>query len=70
MRFREEPLSLQRLEEAVDAARDCGFAAISANDHFVFTGRKDDDKQTAIGREFARLHGIEKPFYATAGDGI
>ena len=36
MRFREEPLSLQRLEEAVDAARDCGFAAISANDHFVF----------------------------------
>ena len=36
MRFGEEPLSLQRLEGAVDAARDCGFAAISANDHFVF----------------------------------
>ena len=36
MRFDEDPLSLQRLEGAVDAARDCGFAAISANDHFVF----------------------------------
>jgi alkanesulfonate monooxygenase SsuD/methylene tetrahydromethanopterin reductase-like flavin-dependent oxidoreductase (luciferase family) len=36
MRFGEEPLSLQRLEAAVDAARECGFAAVSANDHFVF----------------------------------
>ena len=36
MRFGEEPLSLERLQGAVDAARDCGFAAISANDHFVF----------------------------------
>jgi alkanesulfonate monooxygenase SsuD/methylene tetrahydromethanopterin reductase-like flavin-dependent oxidoreductase (luciferase family) len=36
MRFGEEPLSLERLQSAVDAARDCGFAAISANDHFVF----------------------------------
>ncbi len=44
--------------------------AAIANDHFVFTGRHDDDKQTAIGREFARLHGIEKPYYATPGDGI
>jgi 3-isopropylmalate/(R)-2-methylmalate dehydratase large subunit len=45
------------------------YAAI-ANDHFVFTGKPDDDKQTAIGREFARLHGMGKPFYATPGDGI
>ena len=44
--------------------------AAIANDHFVFTGKDDDDKQTAIGREFARLHGIEKPYYATPGDGI
>src|SRR5438132_1065206 len=44
--------------------------AAVANDHFVFTGKSDDDKQTAIGREFARLHGIEKPYYATPGDGI
>ena len=44
--------------------------AAIANDHFVFTGKDDDDKQTAIGREFARLHGIAKPYYATPGDGI
>jgi len=44
--------------------------AAIANDHFVFTGKEDDEKQTAIGREFARLHGIEKPYYATPGDGI
>src|SRR5436190_5525916 len=36
MQFGEEPLSLPRLEAAVDTARDCGFAAVSANDHFVF----------------------------------
>src|SRR5438874_9148178 len=44
--------------------------AAIANDHFVFTGRTDDDLQTAIGRDFARLHQIEKPYYATPGDGI
>ncbi len=36
MQFGEEPLSLARLEATVDAARDCGFAAVSANDHLVF----------------------------------
>lgn len=41
-----------------------------ANDHFVFTGVDSDDKQTSIGRAFAKLHGIEKPYYATPGDGI
>ncbi len=44
--------------------------AAVANDHFVFTGKKDDDKQTAIGKQFAAFHGIEKPYYATPGDGI
>jgi len=44
--------------------------AAVANDHFVFTGREDDARQTAIGREFAKLHGIEKPWYADPGDGI
>jgi 3-isopropylmalate/(R)-2-methylmalate dehydratase large subunit len=44
--------------------------AAIANDHFVFTGVDADDKQTSIGREFARVHGIEKPYYATPGDGI
>lgn len=36
MQFGDEPLSLRRLGAAVDAARDCGFAAVSANDHLVF----------------------------------
>jgi 3-isopropylmalate/(R)-2-methylmalate dehydratase large subunit len=44
--------------------------AAIANDHFVFTGLEADDKQTSIGREFARLHGLQKPYYATPGDGI
>ncbi|TMG19273.1 MAG: hypothetical protein E6H98_02685 [Chloroflexi bacterium] len=44
--------------------------AAIANDHFVFSGRNADDKQTSIGREFAELHGIGKPYYATPGDGI
>jgi alkanesulfonate monooxygenase SsuD/methylene tetrahydromethanopterin reductase-like flavin-dependent oxidoreductase (luciferase family) len=37
MEFRDEGLSLTRLQTTVDAARDCGLAAISANDHFVFS---------------------------------
>jgi 3-isopropylmalate/(R)-2-methylmalate dehydratase large subunit len=44
--------------------------AAIANDHFVFTGEDADEKQTAIGREFARRHALEKPYYATPGDGI
>jgi alkanesulfonate monooxygenase SsuD/methylene tetrahydromethanopterin reductase-like flavin-dependent oxidoreductase (luciferase family) len=36
MEFGEEGQSLARLTRAVDAARECGFAAVSANDHFVF----------------------------------
>jgi len=44
--------------------------AAVANDHFVFTGKEVDDRQTGIGREFARAHGLAKPYYATPGDGI
>jgi 3-isopropylmalate/(R)-2-methylmalate dehydratase large subunit len=44
--------------------------AAIANDHFVFTGKEDDNKQTQIGRQFAEQHGIERPYYATPGDGI
>ena len=44
--------------------------AAIANDHFVFTGRQDDDRQTSIGRAFARAHGLAPPYYATPGDGI
>ena len=44
--------------------------AAIANDHFVFTGQAADDKQTALGLAFARAHGLERPYYATPGDGI
>jgi 3-isopropylmalate/(R)-2-methylmalate dehydratase large subunit len=44
--------------------------AAIANDHFVFTGREDDDRQTAIGRAFARAQELAPPYYATPGDGI
>jgi 3-isopropylmalate/(R)-2-methylmalate dehydratase large subunit len=44
--------------------------AAIANDHFVFTGRSADDKQTAISAEFAEHHGIRPPFYAAPGSGI
>ena len=35
--FGDEGQSLRRQQVAVDAARECGFAAISANDHFFFS---------------------------------
>jgi len=41
-----------------------------ANDHFVFTRKEADDKQTAIGKAFAEKFGVRKPYYATPGDGI
>src|SRR5437773_1742842 len=36
MQFGDDVLSLGRLTDAVDAARVAGFAAVSANDHFIF----------------------------------
>jgi alkanesulfonate monooxygenase SsuD/methylene tetrahydromethanopterin reductase-like flavin-dependent oxidoreductase (luciferase family) len=36
MEFADEGQSLTRLTRVVESARDCGFAAISANDHFLF----------------------------------
>ncbi len=44
--------------------------AAMVSDHFVFTGMDADDRQTAISLQFAREHGIEKPYYAAPGDGI
>jgi 3-isopropylmalate/(R)-2-methylmalate dehydratase large subunit len=41
-----------------------------ANDHFVFTGKEADEKQTSISREFAEKHAIAAPFYAPPGTGI
>jgi alkanesulfonate monooxygenase SsuD/methylene tetrahydromethanopterin reductase-like flavin-dependent oxidoreductase (luciferase family) len=36
MQFGEEALTRRRLEATVDAARECGFAAVAANDHLIF----------------------------------
>jgi 3-isopropylmalate/(R)-2-methylmalate dehydratase large subunit len=44
--------------------------AAIANDHFVFTGKDADDRQTSISRAFAERHSIRKPYYASPGDGI
>ena len=35
--------------------------AAIANDHFVFTGRADDERQTSIGRAFAAAQGMKTP---------
>ena len=44
--------------------------AAVANDHFVFTGKDSDERQTSISREFAHFQDMRKPFFATPGDGI
>jgi alkanesulfonate monooxygenase SsuD/methylene tetrahydromethanopterin reductase-like flavin-dependent oxidoreductase (luciferase family) len=58
MRFGEESLSLERLQGAVDAARDRGFAAVSANDHFVFQTPWLDGP-TALASMIERSGGME-----------
>lgn len=40
------------------------------SDHFVYTNRDGDNKQTEISRSFAEALNIRKPYYATPGDGI
>jgi 3-isopropylmalate/(R)-2-methylmalate dehydratase large subunit len=64
------PFSIHTFNQITGGAAIFPRQAAIANDHFVFSGRNADDKQTSIGRDFARLHGIEKPYYATPGDGI
>lgn len=44
--------------------------AAIASDHFVFTGRRSDDNQTAISEQFAARYGLDKPYFARPGDGI
>jgi 3-isopropylmalate/(R)-2-methylmalate dehydratase large subunit len=44
--------------------------AAFASDHFVFTGKQADERQTSISRQFAQVHGIQSPYFATPGDGI
>lgn len=44
--------------------------AAIVSDHFVFTGKDGDQKQTEISRSFAQAQGMQRPYYATPGDGI
>jgi 3-isopropylmalate/(R)-2-methylmalate dehydratase large subunit len=67
------PFAIHTFRQIVGSAADAGanprLAAI-ANDHFVFTGKDADEKQTSISREFAAKHGIGAPHYAPPGTGI
>ena len=64
------PFAIHTFRQIVgDAAAAPRLAAI-ANDHFVFTGKAADQKQTGISREFAAHHGIKAPYYAPPGTGI
>jgi alkanesulfonate monooxygenase SsuD/methylene tetrahydromethanopterin reductase-like flavin-dependent oxidoreductase (luciferase family) len=58
MEFGDEGQSLSRLTRAVDAARDCGFAAVSANDHFLF-GAPWLDGPTALAAVIERSGAME-----------
>ena len=59
--------TFQRIVEDPDAKP--RLAAV-ANDHFVFTGKDADQKQTSISKAFAERHGIRAPYYASPGTGI
>jgi alkanesulfonate monooxygenase SsuD/methylene tetrahydromethanopterin reductase-like flavin-dependent oxidoreductase (luciferase family) len=58
MEFRDEGQSLRRVQEAVDAARECGLAALSANDHFLFSTPWLDGP-TALAAVIERSGGME-----------
>src|SRR6058998_2208452 len=64
------PFSVHTFNQITGGAAIFPRQAAIANDHFVFSGRNADDRQTSIGRDFARLQEIGKPYYATPGDGI
>ena len=64
------PFAIHTFNQIVDGADARPKHAAIANDHFVFTGREDDARQTSIGRQFAERVGLRKPYYATPGDGI
>ncbi|MXW70841.1 MAG: hypothetical protein F4Z74_05235 [Acidobacteria bacterium] len=63
------PFAIHTFREITGGAIHPRQAAI-ANDHFVFTGREADDRQTEISRRFAEAEGLRAPWFATPGDGI
>jgi 3-isopropylmalate/(R)-2-methylmalate dehydratase large subunit len=64
------PFAIHTFRQIVGDDRGVPLKAAIANDHFVFTGKDADEKQTSISREFAERHGILPPFYAAPGSGI
>ncbi len=64
------PFAIHTFHQITGGSRVFPRQAAVANDHFVFTGKASDDRQTGIGRAFAAAQGLEKPYYATPGDGI
>lgn len=63
------PFAIHTFREITGGAIHPRQAAI-ANDHFVFTGRRADDRQTQISRSFAEAENLRAPWFATPGDGI
>jgi len=64
------PFSIHTFRQIVGRDDVAPLRAAIANDHFVFTGKEADEKQTSISREFAERHGIGAPYYAPPGTGI
>ena len=64
------PFSIHTFQQIVEDPAVAPRLAAVANDHFVFTGKAADEKQTSISRQFAEKHGIRAPHYAPPGTGI
>lgn len=64
------PFSIHTFNQITGGDRIYPRQAAVANDHFVFTGKDSDDRQTGIGRDFAAQQEMKKPYYANPGDGI
>jgi 3-isopropylmalate/(R)-2-methylmalate dehydratase large subunit len=64
------PFSIHTFNQITGGATIFPRQAAVANDHFVFTGKDADDRQTGIGRAFAAAQQMQKPYYANPGDGI
>ena len=64
------PFSIHTFRQIVGGDQAEPLRVAIANDHFVFTGKEADERQTSISREFAEKHGIGAPYYAPPGTGI
>ena len=60
------PFAIHTFHEITGGAINPRQAAI-ANDHFVFTGRKADERQTEISQRFAEAEDLQAPWFATPG---